>query len=121
MAHLIFDEDEARQLRESARERAAAGEGLLAYTLEQLAAEGIYLSKATPYADVQGPPRARRHGRRPYSRRRLTTPKHGPWRAHVVLHDVAERQIDEMIDEDREVLDAAIVRLSLDHRIGSRA
>ncbi|WP_371637451.1 hypothetical protein OG988_39005 [Streptomyces zaomyceticus] len=51
----------------------------------------------------------------------MTTPKHGPWRAHVVLHDVAERQIDEMIDEDREVLDAAIVRLSLDHRIGSRA
>ncbi|MFF5924336.1 hypothetical protein ACFY8C_39400 [Streptomyces flavochromogenes] len=41
MAHLIFDEDEAPQLRESARERAAAGEGLLAYTLEQLAAEGI--------------------------------------------------------------------------------
>ncbi|WP_328484895.1 hypothetical protein [Streptomyces zaomyceticus] len=53
----IFDEDEARQLRESARERAAAGEGLLAYTLEQLAAEGIDLSKATPYADVQA-----RHG-----------------------------------------------------------
>lgn len=57
MAHLIFDEDEARQLCESARERAAAGEGLLAYTLEQLAAEGIYLSKATSYADVQA-----RHG-----------------------------------------------------------
>ncbi|MCB8908435.1 MULTISPECIES: hypothetical protein [unclassified Streptomyces] len=53
MAHLIFDEDEARQLRESARERAASSEGLLAYTLEQLAAEGIDLSKATPYADVQ--------------------------------------------------------------------
>ncbi|MFD3537741.1 hypothetical protein [Streptomyces sp. NPDC058664] len=53
MAHLIFDEDEARQLRESARERAAAGEGLLAYTLEQLAAEGIDLSQATPYAEVQ--------------------------------------------------------------------
>ncbi|WP_328484894.1 hypothetical protein [Streptomyces zaomyceticus] len=48
-------------------------------------------------------------------------PKHGPWRAHVVLHDVAERQIDEMPDADREVLDAAIVRLSLDHRIGTRA
>ncbi|MFF5924201.1 hypothetical protein ACFY8C_38635 [Streptomyces flavochromogenes] len=47
-------------------------------------------------------------------------PKHGPWRAHVVLHDVAERQIDEMTDADREVLDAAIVRLSLDHRIGTR-
>ncbi|MCX5232942.1 hypothetical protein [Streptomyces sp. NBC_00233] len=48
MAHLIFGEDEARQLRESARECAAAGEGLLACTLEQLAAEGIDLSKATP-------------------------------------------------------------------------
>ncbi|MFD3998994.1 hypothetical protein [Streptomyces sp. NPDC058583] len=48
-------------------------------------------------------------------------PKHGPWRAHVVVHDVAERQIDEMTDADREVLDAAIVRLSLDHRIGTRA
>ncbi|MFG2840929.1 hypothetical protein ACGFYE_38760 [Streptomyces zaomyceticus] len=47
-------------------------------------------------------------------------PKHGPWRAHVVLHDVAERQIDEMPDADREVLDAVIVRLSLDHRIGTR-
>ncbi|MGW8357697.1 hypothetical protein [Streptomyces wedmorensis] len=47
-------------------------------------------------------------------------PKHGPWRAHVVLHDVAERQIDAMSDLDREVLDAAIVRLSLDHRAGTR-
>ncbi|MET9952405.1 hypothetical protein ABZ135_12770 [Streptomyces sp. NPDC006339] len=48
------------------------------------------------------------------------SPKHGPWRAHVVLHDVAERQIDTMSDAEREVLDAAIVRLSLDHRIGTR-
>ncbi|MEU8528366.1 MULTISPECIES: hypothetical protein [Streptomyces] len=47
-------------------------------------------------------------------------PKHGPWRAHVVLHDVAEPQIDAMADAEREVLDAAIVRLSLDHRIGTR-
>ncbi|MFB7609960.1 hypothetical protein [Streptomyces gardneri] len=47
-------------------------------------------------------------------------PKHGPWRAQVVLHDVAERQIDAMNDADREILDAAIVRLSLDHRIGAR-
>ncbi|GGU11438.1 hypothetical protein [Streptomyces lateritius] len=53
MAHLIFDEDEQQQLRESARERAAAGEGLLAYALEQIAAEGIDLSNATPYAAVQ--------------------------------------------------------------------
>ena len=53
MAHLIFDEDEAQQLRDSARERAASGEGLLAYALEQLAAEGIDLSKATSYADIQ--------------------------------------------------------------------
>ncbi|MET9725431.1 hypothetical protein [Streptomyces zaomyceticus] len=53
MAHLIFDEDEAQQLRDSARERAADGEGLIAYALEQLAAEGIDLSKATSYADVQ--------------------------------------------------------------------
>ncbi|MFF9914802.1 hypothetical protein [Streptomyces sp. NPDC013457] len=57
MAHLIFDEDEQRKLRESARERAAAGEGLLAYALEQLAAEGINLATATPYAAVQA-----RHG-----------------------------------------------------------
>ncbi|MFE7586422.1 hypothetical protein ACFU5Y_33200 [Streptomyces gardneri] len=57
MAHLTFDEDEAQQLRESARERAAAGEGLLAYALEQLAAEGIDLSKVTPYAEIQA-----RHG-----------------------------------------------------------
>ncbi|MER6477146.1 hypothetical protein ACFY9C_35400 [Streptomyces filamentosus] len=49
------------------------------------------------------------------------TPKHGPWRAHVVLHDVAEQQIDAMSDEDREVLDKVIVRLSLDHRIGTQA
>ncbi|GHJ98102.1 hypothetical protein SNE510_76210 [Streptomyces sp. NE5-10] len=48
-------------------------------------------------------------------------PKHGPWRAHVVLHDVAEQQIDAMNDEEREVLDKAIVRLSLDHRIGTQA
>ncbi|MGW0468465.1 hypothetical protein ACWDX6_24900 [Streptomyces sp. NPDC003027] len=48
------------------------------------------------------------------------SPKHGPWRAHVVLHDVAEQQIDAMSDAEREVLDAAIVRLSLDHRIGAR-
>ncbi|MFC9590902.1 hypothetical protein [Streptomyces sp. NPDC056944] len=47
--------------------------------------------------------------------------KHGPWRAHVVLHDVAERQIEAMSDADREVLDEAIVRLSFDHRIGTRA
>ncbi|MFI8916697.1 hypothetical protein ACIGW4_34505 [Streptomyces sp. NPDC053513] len=47
-------------------------------------------------------------------------PKHGPWRAHIVLHDVAERQIEAMSDADREVLDAAIVRLSLDHRVGTR-
>ncbi|MFB9558602.1 hypothetical protein [Streptomyces roseoviridis] len=47
-------------------------------------------------------------------------PKHGPWRAHIVLHDVAEQQIDAMTDAEREVLDAAIVRLSLDHRIGTR-
>ncbi|MEU8884290.1 hypothetical protein [Streptomyces hydrogenans] len=47
-------------------------------------------------------------------------PKHGPWRAHVVLHDVAEQQIDAMNDEEREVLDKAIVRLSLDHRIGTQ-
>ncbi|MET9725430.1 hypothetical protein [Streptomyces zaomyceticus] len=47
-------------------------------------------------------------------------PKHGPWRAHVVLHDVAEQQIDAMNDADREVLDAAIVRLSLDHHAGTR-
>ncbi|MFB7356102.1 hypothetical protein [Streptomyces gardneri] len=47
-------------------------------------------------------------------------PKHGPWCAHVVLHDVAERQIDARNDADREVLDAAIVRLSLDDRIGAR-
>ncbi|MFI8916696.1 hypothetical protein ACIGW4_34500 [Streptomyces sp. NPDC053513] len=53
MAHLIFDEDEAQQLRDSAREHAAAGEGMLAYALAQLAAEGIDLSKATPYADIQ--------------------------------------------------------------------
>ncbi|MGW2207068.1 hypothetical protein [Streptomyces sp. NPDC001774] len=57
MAHLIFDEDEQQQLRTSARERAASGEGLLAYALEQLAAEGIDLSTATPYATVQA-----RHG-----------------------------------------------------------
>ncbi|MGW5003081.1 hypothetical protein ACWEP8_36120 [Streptomyces hydrogenans] len=48
-------------------------------------------------------------------------PKHGPWRAHVVLHDVAEQQIDAMNDEEREVLDKAIVRLSLDHSIGTQA
>ncbi|MFD3537740.1 hypothetical protein [Streptomyces sp. NPDC058664] len=48
------------------------------------------------------------------------TPKHGPWRAHVVLHDVAERQIEAMSDADREVLDAVIVRLSLDHQAGTR-
>ncbi|MFJ8133413.1 hypothetical protein [Streptomyces hydrogenans] len=48
------------------------------------------------------------------------TPKHGPWRAHVVLHDVAEQQIGDMNDEAREVLDKAIVRLSLDHRIGTQ-
>ncbi|GHJ98103.1 hypothetical protein SNE510_76220 [Streptomyces sp. NE5-10] len=53
MAHLIFDEGEQQQLRTSAREHAAGGEGLLAYALEQLAAEGIDLSKVTPYADVQ--------------------------------------------------------------------
>lgn len=47
-------------------------------------------------------------------------PKHGPWRAHIVLHDVAERQIDALTDPEREILDAAIVRLSLDHRIGTR-
>ncbi|MFD7980230.1 hypothetical protein ACIRSU_11125 [Streptomyces sp. NPDC101160] len=57
MAHLIFDEDEQQQLRASAREHAAAGEGLLAYALEQLAAEGIDLSKVTPYEDIQA-----RHG-----------------------------------------------------------
>ncbi|MCX5232943.1 hypothetical protein [Streptomyces sp. NBC_00233] len=50
----------------------------------------------------------------------MTVPKHGPWRAHVVLHDVTERQIDEMADADGEVLDAVIVRLSLDHGIGTR-
>ncbi|MET9436909.1 hypothetical protein [Streptomyces sp. NPDC006551] len=53
MAHLIFDEDEQQQLRASARERAAAGEGLLAYALEQLAAEGIDLARVTPYEDIQ--------------------------------------------------------------------
>ena len=47
-------------------------------------------------------------------------PKHGPWRAHVVLHDVAEQQIDAMTDAEREVLDPAIVRLSLDHRAGAQ-
>ncbi|MFE1230598.1 hypothetical protein [Streptomyces sp. NPDC058745] len=57
MAHLIFDEDEQQQLRNSARERAAAGEGLLAYALEQIASEGIDLATATPYATVQA-----RHG-----------------------------------------------------------
>ncbi|MFE5484061.1 hypothetical protein [Streptomyces sp. NPDC056527] len=36
MAHLIFDEDEQQQLRDSARERAAAGEGLLAYALQSI-------------------------------------------------------------------------------------
>ncbi|MER5737290.1 hypothetical protein ABT117_16635 [Streptomyces sp. NPDC002262] len=46
-------------------------------------------------------------------------PKHGPWRAHVILHDIAEQQIDAMSDEEREVLDKAIVRLSLDHRVGA--
>ncbi|MFD5329311.1 hypothetical protein [Streptomyces sp. NPDC127092] len=53
MAHLIFDEDEQQQLRASAREHVAAGEGLLAYALEQLAAERIDLSKVTPYEEIQ--------------------------------------------------------------------
>ncbi|MFD8205829.1 hypothetical protein ACFV2S_05380 [Streptomyces sp. NPDC059695] len=57
MAHLIFDEDEVQQLRDSARDHAAAGEGMIAYVLERLAAEGIDLSKATPYEDIQA-----RHG-----------------------------------------------------------
>ncbi|QGZ53330.1 hypothetical protein GPZ77_34435 (plasmid) [Streptomyces sp. QHH-9511] len=48
------------------------------------------------------------------------SPKHGPWRAHVVLHDVAEQQIEAMTDAEREVLDPAIVRLSLDHRLGAQ-
>ncbi|MEU8528365.1 hypothetical protein AB0C77_22635 [Streptomyces sp. NPDC048629] len=53
MAHLTFDEDETRMLRDSARERAADGDGLLAYALQQLAAEGVDLTKVTPYAEVQ--------------------------------------------------------------------
>ena len=57
MARLIFDEDERQQLRESAREHAADGESLLPYALEQLAAEGIDLSRVTPYEEVQA-----RHG-----------------------------------------------------------
>lgn len=48
------------------------------------------------------------------------SPKHGPWRAHVVLHDVAEQQIEAMTDAEREILDPAIVRLSLDHRLGAQ-
>ncbi|MGW2202118.1 hypothetical protein [Streptomyces sp. NPDC001774] len=38
-------------------------------------------------------------------------PKHGPWRSPVVLHDVAEQQIDTMTDTEREVLDPQTVRL----------
>ncbi|MER7959976.1 hypothetical protein [Streptomyces sp. NPDC096030] len=57
MAHLIFDDDEQQQLRASARERTAVGESLLAFALQQIAAEGIDLSTATPYAAVQA-----RHG-----------------------------------------------------------
>ncbi|MFE7598392.1 hypothetical protein [Streptomyces sp. NPDC057494] len=53
MAHLTFDEGEAQQLRDAAREHAVAGEGMIAYVLEQLAAEGIDLSKVTPYEDIQ--------------------------------------------------------------------
>lgn len=46
--------------------------------------------------------------------------KHGPWRTHVVLHYVAEQQIDAMTGAEREILDPAIVRLSLEHRLGTQ-
>lgn len=72
---------------------------------------------------VRGGPGPARSGRArcpSYAGRRLIAPKRGPWRAHVVLHEVAERQIDAMSDAEREILDQVIVRLSLDHRIGTR-
>lgn len=49
------------------------------------------------------------------------SPKHGPWRAHVVLHDVAEQQIDALTDAERAVLDPVIVKISTDHTIGTQA
>ncbi|MDJ0466801.1 hypothetical protein [Streptomyces sp. H27-C3] len=57
MAHLVFDNDESRQLRDSAREHADAGDTLLAYVLENMASEGIDLDKLTPYEDIRA-----RHG-----------------------------------------------------------
>ncbi|MGA4800382.1 hypothetical protein [Streptomyces lavendulocolor] len=57
MARLIFDRDEAAKLRDSAREHATAGDGLLAYVLEHIATEGVDLSACASYDDVRA-----RHG-----------------------------------------------------------
>lgn len=57
MARLTFDTDESKMLRDSAREHAADGDGLLAYVLERIGTEGIDLSACTPYEDIRA-----RHG-----------------------------------------------------------
>lgn len=36
------------------------------------------------------------------------SPKHAPWRAHILFHDVAEQQIADCTDEERARLDRAI-------------
>jgi hypothetical protein len=43
---------------------------------------------------------------------RLMSPKHGPRRALVVFHSVAEEQIERMTDNERTRLDPALVEIS---------
>ncbi|MFF8610882.1 hypothetical protein ACF06X_33790 [Streptomyces sp. NPDC015346] len=52
MAHLIFDEDEQRELRESARAE-FPGNPALAYVLENLASEGIDLDRCRDWDDIR--------------------------------------------------------------------
>ncbi|GAA2770402.1 hypothetical protein XF35_39550 [Streptomyces platensis subsp. clarensis] len=52
MAHLIFSEDEQRELREAARAE-FPGNPALAYVLENLAAEGIDLDRGRDWEDLR--------------------------------------------------------------------
>jgi hypothetical protein len=45
-------------------------------------------------------------------------PKHGPRRALVTFHEVAERQLALMSDADLQRLDPLLVAISLDPKIG---
>ncbi|MFC7306045.1 hypothetical protein ACFQVC_17690 [Streptomyces monticola] len=52
MAHIVFDPEEADQLRAAAREEFPANPAL-AYVLQQLADEGIDLDKCRPWEDIR--------------------------------------------------------------------